>query len=709
MFKCAKPVWILGKEDEMNVQAVFKTNVKITKTTELHIAGTVFYRVYVNGKFVGFGPARTAYKHVRKDVFSLSDYVNNENTDTEIIIEAMGNHCRSLYTVFQPSCVMAEVRELDEVLSYTGKDFMAYLPNCRVQKAERYSLHRHFCEVWDYRKRKDLTDDVCQAEVIILPDTPSVLERVVPYPKYDEVDLKEASIIGTYDYDENLPYRECRYSGVIPEWWGRFEWDDIPYHPYAWLQRQKQCITEKNIALPVVLKQGDYAIFDFGQIEVGFMKLCLEVMEESDLVIGFSEYYHGDEFQLPNMDAHNIMEYMLGTDEQCELLSFEPYAFRFVMLAVKEGAVKLNNFGVKTYEYDTQNVPRPNCDNPILSDICQASIRTFSHNAVDVFSDCPSRERAGWLCDSYFTSRAEYAMTGKSVIEDAFLENFRLYTNRTDLPEGDLPEGMLPEAYPSDVRPGHEFIPQWTLWYILEVKDYVFLRGHEHMADAFRESIYGLLKFFEQYENEDGLLEGLPSRNFIEWSKANQWTKDVNYPTNFLYAKALECVYELYGDKKCKRRSEEVRQVAMSQSFNGKYFVDHAVRNAEGRLEVQKDSSETCQYYAFLLAGLDIDSEQYQYLKHLIVDVFSPNRTELLEEIAPVNAFIGAYLRMDVLLQMKEYQLLLRDVEDFFGKMAMYTGTLWENRQFAGSYDHGFASYLYVVICKALKEGKEEA
>ena len=26
--------------------------------------------------------------------------------------------------------------------------------------------------------------------------------------------------------------------------------------------------------------------------------------------------------------------------------------------------------------------------------------------------DCPSRERAGWLCDSYFTAKTEYVLTG---------------------------------------------------------------------------------------------------------------------------------------------------------------------------------------------------------------------------------------------------------------------------------------------------------
>ncbi len=704
MLKKARPVWISEKEREMNVYAVFKADVKIPKDSELHIAGTVFYRVYVDGNFVGFGPARTARDYVREDIFPLSDYVGYEEEKSEIIVEAMGYYCRSLSTALQPSCLLAEVQCGGRVLAYMGNDFEGYLPGCREQKAERYSIHRHFCEVWDYRSCKSVVDAAYKAVVTVLPDMPEVIKRRVPYPKYDMIDLKELCCHGTYTFDGSLPYKESRYPWAIPDWWGRFEWEEMLYHPYGWLQRQKQTIIGRNKDLPMILKKGEYAILDFQQIEVGFIKICMESIEESDIIIGFSEYYSGEEFKFPNMDVHNVIECLVREGDSREFLSFEPYAFRFVMIAVKEGCIKLNEAGVLTYMFDDSNLVCPDCPNEVLSAICRAAIRTFAHNAVDLYTDCPSRERAGWLCDSYFTARAEYAMTGKTVIEDAFLENYRLYKNH-----GELPEGMLPEAYPSDVRPVREFIPQWTLWYILEVEEYVFVRGHRDMAEAFHQSIYGLLEFFKRYENEDGLLERLPSRNFVEWSKANEWTWDVNYPTNFLYAQALECVYRLYGDEECRARSEQVRASAVEQSFNGGYFVDHALRDEKGVLQVQSEASEACQYYAVLFAGIDINDEKYKKLKTLISDVFTTNRNGLMPEIVEVNAFIGAYLRMEVLLRMKEYKLLLKDVEGFFGKMAEYTGTLWENRQFEGSYDHGFASYAFVVISEALKNSERTA
>ena len=491
------------------------------------------------------------------------------------------------------------------------------------------------------------------------------------------------------------------YSGGINlEEWGVFPWEEIAHHPYGWIQHLSQSITQISVEFPITLNQGEFAILDFGRIEAGFIKASMSALEESDVVIGFSEYYEGDTFKVSNMKAHNVLEYFLPQGESKELMSFEPYTFRYVMVAVKEGAINLNAFGVKTFMFDITGVEPLTCADETLNTIHRAAVRTFAHNAVDLYMDCPSRERAGWLCDSYFTAKAEYALTGETKVEDAFLENYRLFKN-----QGDYPEGVLPDCYPSDVRAGGTFIPQWTMWYILEVEEYIHKRGHLEQKEEFRESIYALLGFYRQYENEDGLLECLPSWNFVEWSKANDWTWDVNYPTNFLYARVLECIADLYDDAECERRSREVQKMATGQSFNGQYFHDHAVRDENGVLQLQEDASEACQYYAVLFAGIDIDSPKYKELKHLIRNVFRPDRKGIMPEIMEVNAFIGAYLRLETLHQMREYELLLEDVKGFFGKMEEYTGTLWEFRDFTGSMDHGFASYALVAIQQGLNGG----
>ena len=73
MFLEAKPIWVTGKSKEKNVFMVLETEVSRTSSAELHIAGTCFYRVYVNDEFLCFGPARAAEVYLREDVVSVSD------------------------------------------------------------------------------------------------------------------------------------------------------------------------------------------------------------------------------------------------------------------------------------------------------------------------------------------------------------------------------------------------------------------------------------------------------------------------------------------------------------------------------------------------------------------------------------------------------------------------------------------------------------
>ncbi len=680
MFIKAQPIWIRDRELEMNVYAVFRTGVTLTAPGQLLLAGTAFYRVSVNGKFIAFGPARAAEGYIRQDVLPLPE------GECDIVIEATGYYCRSLSTVKQPSFLIAEVRCENEVLAWTGGNFELFSSNARMQKVERYSMQRHFTEIWDFRR-----EDITPAPIAVQDISFTVLPRVVPYPKYENVSLERSICRGNLTFDEALPFKTRRYSWT-EEGWGEFPTDEIIYSPHTWIQRHNQTPTSRNVPMPLTLEAGEYAILDFGRIEAGFLTACVDALAETDVIIAFTEYFEGETFRFSNINVHNVLEFLLSKGKR-DLQSFEPYTFRFAIVAVKSGALKLDTFGTKAFQFDLSNADIPKPEDPMLMDICEAAARTFAHNAVDIYMDCPSRERAGWLCDSYFTAKTEFALTGKTYVEDAFLENYRLF-NGNPL----LPKGMIPECYPSDPPKSGEFIPQWSMWYILEVDEYIRKRGHEAQAEDFKESIYALLDFYRQFENADGLLEKLTGWNFVEWSIANQWTQDVNYPTNFLYAQVLECVDKLYGDPYCLKRSQEVRKAAIEQSFNGTYFMDHAIRDENGILQLQGHSSEACQYYAVLFGGIDLNETRYKGLKDLILHVFSPNRNGKMPEIFEVNAFIGAYLRLEALLKMGEKELALSDVRSFFGQMAQHTGTLWEYRQEKGSKDHGFASYALVVV-----------
>ena len=127
MFKKAIPVWgnYQSNDEKLNRHLVFRESLESLKGITIKLAAFDFYRLTVNDKFVGFGPARTAKGYARVDTYDLSAF-DNEKGNNKIIIEVAGFFCKSLSTVRQDSFLCAEILADSAVIKYTGKDFECF-------------------------------------------------------------------------------------------------------------------------------------------------------------------------------------------------------------------------------------------------------------------------------------------------------------------------------------------------------------------------------------------------------------------------------------------------------------------------------------------------------------------------------------------------------------------------------------------------------
>jgi len=301
----------------------------------------------------------------------------------------------------------------------------------------------------------------------------------------------------------------------------------------------------------------------------------------------------------------------------------------------------------------------------------------------------------------FFTGRASMDFTGNAKEEKIFLQNFLL-------PEKfpDIPDGMLPQCYPSDF-PDHTFIPNWAMWFVLELDEYFARTGDRQLVDAFRPRVLKLMDFLWKYRNEDGLLEKLPPSVFVEWSRSNSLVNDVNYPTNMTWARLLDVVARLYGVSRYADEAERVRGAVRRQSWNGTFFVDRALRQKDGSLKPDTEATETCQYYAFFFGTATPESHP-ELWKRLVED-FGPNRKKdnKWPDVAFSNAFIGHYLRFECLSKAGLSAQILDEAKGYFSFMAERTGTLWEHVLPMASCSHGFASHIAHVLYRDVLGVKE--
>lgn len=695
-FLKAKQVYPSPLKDEMNLSLYFVQDfVKKGKLT-LYLAGASDYQVFLNGRFLTYGPARAAMHYHRVDVIPLESL----QEDNRLAIELSGYNCKSYTRVKEPPFLIAEIRDQENhVIASTGQDFPCYRNTSRLQKVVRFSYQREFAEAYRINEALYLALRTPKAE-IALPrlevssfSEGSFLPRgVLPYiaSKPLSFSLLEG---GSFRFDQNLPAVDDRYMhadflGIFPP----SEWEEDSNGYVSRLSYREG--SKRSCLLP-----RRFSTYGFKECRTGFIEIQLTVKTKSKLYLVFDEIDQSKEdepligISFARNTTHNIISYELEPGHYC-LNAFEPYTAKYIRVLLVEGLINVTKVSLWPLE-------NPEADNfsfifedSRINTILKAGKNTFAQNAVDILMDCPSRERAGWLCDSYFSGRAEQLYTGENLVERNFLENYAHYEN-----QGDQPEKMIPMCYPCDYG-DRGYIPNWPMFYVLEIEQ--FLKRHQDatlLSDA-EKQLFDFLSWCERFENADHLLENLEGVVFVEWSPENDLASvsGVNFPTNMLYSEMLRALGEMYGRKDLLARSLLIKEAIRHQGYDGRFFEDNAVRGKDGQLHLSGRHGETTQYYAFHF-GI-ADPQTYPDLYETLLHQLGPKRDSktVLPEVYPSNMFIGDYLRLLVLLRYGNYQQVADECVDYFYKMAQATGTLWEFDSTYASLTHCFASYIGNIL-----------
>ncbi|MBR2948887.1 MAG: hypothetical protein IKC46_03395 [Lachnospiraceae bacterium] len=676
MFLKAKPVWLKDLAYEMNIQARFVTEFTGADNLLLKLTGASFYKVLLNGRLIHYGPAPTAKGYARVDEIALAAEAGSNRLE----IEAASYNCYNFECVKQPGFIQAEIVSADgTVLAATGYDFAGYRVNSRLQKTTRYSFQRQFAECWNLH----LPDTACEIEIRDLDVI--YLKRRAPMPDLEPETIEKAICVDTYSWIENDWQMDSLQGAIdrIDEQRNGFVLDEITETPWLTVSKLGYTISDKPQTVPMKLAKGQFAMFKNKKNTAGLFHITGTAAEGTKLLFVFDEKLVDGQFRYKHWEIVNT--FSVAMSGKVDFTNFVISGFQLWAIYVLEGAIDLDSAEVIKCRNSMPEIPRPNTEDEVLQKIYDAAVETYKCNSLGIYMDCPSRERAGWLCDSYFTAQAEYAFTGETWVEDDFVENYLIQTCET------IPRGMLPSMYPTDLISG-SYMPQWAMWFILELDQYKD-RNKAVSVDSFYQTAYDLLAHFEGYENEYGLLERTPN-NFLEWSKANDWGQDVNYPSNMLYSEMLEVIGKWYQDEKLLKKAESIRQTIREMSFDGQFFRDHSVRNEKNELILCEDISEVCQHYAFRFGVAD--SESYPELYRILLEELKPSVQKW--GFPKLNSLMGMYMRMELLNEWGLHDVLEEEIKDFFGHMADITGTLWEHKHMLASLNHGFASYIGALL-----------
>ena len=561
----ARPVWGEGLLTEKNVTLGFHAEIDGGRDAVIRVATSGFYRVFLNGEFVFYGPARCAHGFFRVDEVPLKLPAGR----VHVAIEVVNYYINAFGYIRQPGFIQAEIAVENEVLAATGESgFDAVRLNERVRRIQRYSYQRPAAEA--YRMGAEYAawqmggwGETTQPIMVTETEEKVLVERRIPLNTFPSAPAVCRESYGTvlsgiipekYIKDRSLTGILSAEHGFIE---GFFE-NELEMHLTDEVQ---EIVTEQMLfdggeySGESHINEGEFEILSLACEKTGFITADITCREEGTLYFMFDEILteEGDVNPL-RMDCCNVIRFDLEPGEY-KFQAMEPFGFRYLKVVSLKGAFDVCRPAVRELVCPQPITLTYDGDDEVYAAIFAAARESFKQNTSDMFMDCPTRERAAWLCDSYFSARSEYEFTGDNVIEKNFLENYLLPEK---FPK--IEEGMVPMCYPSD-HDDSNFIPNWAMWFVLELCDRNRRIGDREFIDAFRPRVYALLRWFEKHENADGLLEKLPGWIFVEWSKANDLVQDINFPTNMLYAYMLEETAILYDDAELAEKAAALKEL----------------------------------------------------------------------------------------------------------------------------------------------------
>lgn len=685
-FKKAQMVWGEHLSHEYNQFLGFHRELQITSSQELTIAIAArnYYRLYINGKMIASGPARTAAHYCRVDEIHFSAS-GTTHIALEVAAYATPEHYCNDCTM-ESGMLIAEITGADgTVLSFTGDKNWTYQELLyRDPLVETMSHSREIIEV--YKMDPHSFDWKYGAGTFNTPipvnESVTFLKRRSPMPSYCPVPFHRLFHIcdivsgNGNDTDQNielahifnpqwyklLPDSKCFLKSLVNE-------KDAPFT--GTYQKYRKSFSDPWTVSFTVGENPSAFVWEIQHTELGFIDFT--VTSEKNCIL---DIINSDGVTDTGMVKSNsyITRYYLQPGTY-HLTTFEPKLTKYIKMIFRtNGSVTFTAPQLLDYTYPDQGECCFQCDDHDLNRIYEAARRTMRLNTLDIFMDCPQRERGGWLCDSYFSGMGAYQMFGDLSVEKDFIENFML----TDPDQ--MWHSFFPEVYPSSkTDPSDPGIRSWSFWLIAELADYYKRSGDREFIERCRERVSRFMEGILSLRGESGLLENMVCM-FVDWSISNRsfCLEPVSVPCNCLVSDILEKMAELYQRPDWKCAADEMRMIIENLDNSVGIFGGggDSAKLQNGKLERGECATESG-IALELWSGFHRNDKKY--IRNFInsmgpAPVFPAN-----PNIGKANLFIGLMIRFDLLARLNEIDTLVKDLKAvYLPQLTAETETLFE-------------------------------
>jgi alpha-L-rhamnosidase len=475
------------------------------------------YVLWVNGREVGRGPARSQPFRQRYDSYDLGPYLVAGTNVVAVLVTYYG-HATSFW---QPAAAGASTDAVLVFEATIGGEEIVSDGTWRVQRSAAWSLATPQSglegvpvEILDARKlpiawRETDFDDAswAQAALVATAHIGGLAQTRPPTYPFGRLLSRGMSML---DGDLVAPARALDASSrATPQW--RAD------HPAP---RVTQTLLEEpsevgTAQLPATFVVGSgrvqHLAFDFGRIVAGFLELDLDAPSGTVVEIYFREKPFRPELAWAGLDPGIGARYV-ARGEHDRFAGMELNGLRYVHLVVhasQQATVTVSRLEVREHLYPRTGGAYFHSDDPGLNALYRAGVRTVQLNSLDSYTDCPTREQRAWVGDAVVHQMVDLATN----------EDWGLARNYLQLGNSPRPDGILPMVAVGEIEAsGGLTIPDWSLSWVHGVHVQYWHDGALDAMSRHLPTIERVLRWYANYVDERGTIADVPEWNLVDWA-----------------------------------------------------------------------------------------------------------------------------------------------------------------------------------------------
>ncbi len=547
----------------------------IPETAILRITATSQYQLYINGKYVRRGPARSAPHHQSFDILDISKLLKEGKNIMAVRVHKQNK--KFSYNLEQRGGLLAQL-DIDmngeEQTVFTNSDWKVSLQPSWDSKAPLISRFQQIVnDRVDMRKHLHGWKEIDFDDSDWLNATP--LFRTEGWPSVQKNDSPfELATPWTALVPREVPYlmeNQIRAENLIQA--TQIELSNEPPNNID-LSKELDKSILKSLKKYIVRKapleipktengKAWFLLFDLGKIVNGTPMLEIQGPSGTKVEVVGAPFMVNEKFTYKIVDCEYRDEIILsGGKDIWEATYFKPTRYLGIIVHTTEAPAKLFSFSTRQIKYPFEKMGfMKSKEAPWVEQYMEASAKTIDVCTTDAYTD-NYRERRQYAQTGYYAALGNYYLFGDTALQRRYL---------VQTAQEQQGNGIIPAYAPAASDDYMVILDSNCLW-IRSLHNYLLYSGDYKTTKELLPTAQKLMQLIDSFTNDLGMIQNPPYPYWLDHALMDRRGANLNLNGHYLgalddFAKLLEWL-DMPDSKTYIAKAKQLRQSLQKHLWN---------------------------------------------------------------------------------------------------------------------------------------------